>query len=148
MSSHLNAILTKPKLKTIATNTDSSYLETAHKSTQTEHLIALSPDEIIIFKDRLSIASCNKNLQIFVDTLNSKIVMSKPVLSTLPEPSTQIRLLNIQPSSTKGRQTKQPNREAENDQLIQMCSRKSTSPSLIVPQTDTAQLKVPEMCQP
>ena len=37
-----------------------------------------------------------------MDTVNSTIVMSRPNLSTSPEPETQIGLLKIQPSALKG----------------------------------------------
>ena len=73
-----------------------------------------NPDEVISFSDGISIATFQKNLQIFVDTLRSEIVIAKPILSSPPEPSSQIGPLQIQSSSNKGNETRLPHSEAEN----------------------------------
>ena len=78
------------------------------KSTNTELLIVLSPDEVIELKDGLTIATFTKNLQIFVNTLQSDIVFGKPKLSRPDSPNTQIGILNIPPSFHKGSQTRKP----------------------------------------
>ena len=105
----------------------------------------LTPNDVITFAYGLSIAKYDKNLVIFVDTENSEIVvMVKPVLSKPPEPTTHIGLLSIQPTTNKGSQTKPPNNDCENKQLIHMCSRK---PTILFPQLVKAQLKIPDLCQ-
>ena len=126
------------------------------KSTNTEPLIVLSPDKLIEFKGGLTIASFNSSLKIFVETLNSTIVMSKPNLESPPEPTTQIGLLKVQPTSSKANQTKPaPTRrkyqerapenlsdsDSENQELIRMCSRKPTRPTMFVPQSKRDELK-------
>ena len=63
-----------------------------HKGTQTEPLIILTPDEWLTFSDATTIASFTNNIRIFVDTVNSSIVMSRPNLSTPREAETQIGL--------------------------------------------------------
>ena len=111
------------------------------KATNTEPLIILSPGELIEFQDGLTIASFSNSLKIFVETLNSTIVMSKPNLETPPEPTTQIGLLKVQPTGTKANQTKLPYTDRENDQLIQRCSRKPTRVSMFVPESKIKLLK-------
>ena len=69
--------------------------------------------------------------------------MSRPNLSTPPEPETQIGLLKIQPSASKGIQTK-PSVSTKNDQLEDMCARKPTRPSLVIPKCKRDTLIVPE----
>ena len=83
------------------TNTNSVRIHTCDKATNTEPLIVISPDELIKFQDGLTIATFNESLKIFVETLNSKIVMSKPNLESPPEPTSQIGLLKVQPTSSK-----------------------------------------------
>ena len=72
-------------------------------------------------------------------------MMTKPNLSTPPEPTSQIGLLKTQPCASKGNQTRLPHTTEENLELISMCARKPTRPSLIVPQTVRAQLKIPQL---
>ena len=89
-------------------NTDVSNVHMEDKSTNTEPLIVLSPDEVIEMKDGLTIATFTKNLQIFVDTLQSDIVFCKPKLSRPDSPNTQIGILNILPSFHKDSQARKP----------------------------------------
>ena len=114
MSNHLNSLITKNQIRSMSTNTDSSSLSTCEKATQTEPLIVLTPGEINTFKDGLTIASFQKALQIFVDTVGSDIVMTRPNLSTPKEPTSQIGLLKIQPSTSKANQTRFPLSDEEN----------------------------------
>ena len=137
MSNHLNSLITKNQIRSMSTNTDSSSLSTCEKATQTEPLIVLTPDEIITFKDGLTIASFQKALQIFVDTVGSDIVMTRPNMSTPKEPTSQIGLLKIQPSACKANQTRFPLSDEENQEFISMCARKPTRPSLIIPQSSS-----------
>ena len=92
-------IWTKPT-RSIEVNTDQSRIHTVDKGTKTEPLIILTPDELVTFSDGITIASFTNNIRIFVDTVNSTIVMLRP--NTPPEPETQIGLLKIQPSASKG----------------------------------------------
>ena len=80
--------------------------------------------------------------------MGSDIVMTKPNLSTPKEPTSQIGLLKIQPSASKANQTRFPYYEDENQQMISMCAKKPTRPSLMIPQKIRAQLKVPKLDQP
>ena len=154
MVHHLNTVLLNQNTRNVETNTDSSRVYTCDKSTKTEPLIVLSPDKLIEFKDGLTIASFNHSLKIFVETLNSTIVMSKPNLESPPEPTTQIGSLKVQPTSSKANQTKlapteRKNQEwawddlsdSENQELIRMCSRKPTRPTMFVPQSKRGALK-------
>ena len=131
MANHLNAKLLLAPTRSIETNTDLVRVFTADKATSTEHLIILSPDKLISFKDGLTIASFGDSLKIFVETLNSTIVMSKPNLETPPEPTTQIGLLKVQPTGTKANQTTLPHSESKNVQLIEMCSRNPQDPACL-----------------
>ena len=97
MAHHLNTLLLNQNTRNVETNTDSSIVHTCDKSTNTEPLIVLSPDKLIEFKDGLTIASFNNSLKIFVET----IVMRKPNLESPLEPTTQIGLLKVQPTSSK-----------------------------------------------
>ena len=148
MSDHLTSLITKNQIRSVSTNTEVSSLSTCDKATQTEPLIVHNPDEVISFKDGLTIATFQKALQIFVDTVGSDIVMTKLSLSTPKEPTSQIGLLKIQPSASKANQTRFPYSEDENQEMISMCARKPTRPSLIIPQKIRAQLKVPKINQP
>ena len=94
-------ICTKPT-RSIEVNTDQSRIHTVDKGTQTEPLIILTPDELVSFSDGITIASFTNNIRIFVDTVNSTIVMSRPNLSTSPEPETQIGLLKFSLVPQKG----------------------------------------------
>ena len=60
------------------TNTDISNISTCDKSTNTEPLIVITPDEILELGEKLSLLTFDKSLKIFVDTLNSDIVFCKP----------------------------------------------------------------------
>ena len=73
--------------------------------------------------------------------------MTKTNLSTPKEPTSQIGLLKIQPSASKANQIRFPYSD-ENQEMISMCARKPTRPSLIMPQKIRAQLKVPKINQP
>ena len=141
MASHLNKLLTEKHTRSIEVNTDSSRIHSEDKATQTEPLIILTPDEISQFRDGLTIATFTNNIQIFVDTLNSQIIMSRPNLCTPPEPTTQVGLLRIQPSATKGSQTKT---SPENTEESPTCQRKPTRPSLVVPKCRRDLLKIPQ----
>ena len=88
------------------TNTEISSLLTVDKSTNTEPLIILSPDEVIDLQDGLTLLSYDKNIRIFVDTVSSNIVYCKPKLNKPDNPSTQIGILNMIPAFNKGSQTK------------------------------------------
>ena len=74
--------------------------------------------------------------------------MTKTNLSTPKESTCQIGLLKIQSSASKANQTRFPYSEDENQEMISMCARKPTSPSLLIPQMIRAHLKVPEIDQP
>ena len=52
MAHHLNTLLLNQNTRNVETNTDSSRVHTSDKSTNTEPLIVLSPDELIEFKER------------------------------------------------------------------------------------------------
>ena len=123
MSTHLEQIISNKTLETIGTNTEISYLTTADKRTQTEPLIVLLPDDIITWSDGLTITIFKASRQIFVDNIQSEIVLAKPALSTPREPTTPICRLNIQTSANKGSQTKVTHTEEENIDLIQMCAK-------------------------
>ena len=131
MANHLNKLLTDKPTRSIGVNTDSSRVHTEDKSTQTDPLIILTPDEIVEFRDGLTIASFTNNIRVFVDTINSQILMSRPNLSTPPEPSTQVGLLRIQPSASKGIQTRLPNNKPEEatynhmDKVTPVCDKKN-----------------------
>ena len=88
------------------TNTDITCLEMVDKATNTEPLIVISPDEILDLGNKLSLLTFEKNLKIFVDTLNSEYIFCKPKLSRGPSPTTQIGLLSAQPAASRGSQTK------------------------------------------
>ena len=194
MAQHLNSQLLGQYTRNVETNTDSIRVHTCEKATNTEPLIILSPDELIKFQDGLTIASFNESLKIFVETLNSRIVMSKPNLECPPEPTSQIGLLKVQPTSSKANQFPVPRMETaipdsaeiilsdsdsddreqpstsavnilqkfpkenshvdkheivlsdsdsdrENQELIKMCSRKPTRPSMFVPKDKRRELK-------
>ena len=149
----------------------------------------ISPDELIKFQDGLTIATFNES-----ETLNSKIVKSKPNLESPPEPTSQIGLLKVQPTSSKANQFPVPpiNRvipdsteivlsdsdsdiqeqtttstanhfqispkerttavtdeivlsdsdsDSENQELIRMCSRKPTRPTMFFPKSKRDELK-------
>ena len=49
-------------------------------------------NQILEFTDRFTIVTYDKNMNIFAETLDSKIAMSRPVLSTLPKLTNQIEL--------------------------------------------------------
>ena len=68
---HLNT-----QYRSIKTNRDSVRVFSADKATNTEPLIILSPDELISFKDGLTIGFFSDALKIFLENLNSTIVMS------------------------------------------------------------------------
>ena len=87
-------------------NTDISNVTTEEKSTQTEPLIVISPDEVLELGEKLSLLTFDKGLRIFVDTLNSDIVFYKPNLTRSKSPTTQIGLLAAQPTANRGSQTK------------------------------------------
>ena len=76
MAQHLNSQLLGHHMRNVESNTDSVRIHTYDKATNTEPFIVISPDELIKFQDGLSIAAFNESLKIFVETLNSKIVMS------------------------------------------------------------------------
>ena len=78
MAQHLNSQLLGHHMRNVETNIDSVRIHTCDKASNTEPLIVISPDELIKFQDGLTIATFNESLKIFVETLNSKIVMSKP----------------------------------------------------------------------
>ena len=143
MAEHIEKMICTKTTRSIEVNTDQSRIHTADKGTQTEPLIILTPDELVSFSDGITIASFTNNIRIFVDTVNSTIVMSRPNLSTPPEPETQIGLLKIQPSASKGIQTK-PSVSTKNDKLEDMCARKPTRPSLVIPKCKRDTLIVPE----
>ena len=103
MAQHLNSQLLGHHIRNVET-TDSVRIHTCDQATNTEPLIVISPDELIKFQDGLTIATFNESLKIFVETLNSKIVMSKPNLESPPEPTSQIGLLKVQPTSSKANQ--------------------------------------------
>ena len=84
MANHLERHLLEPSTRSIEVNTDSIRVHTAEKATNPEPLIILSPDELIEFSDGLTITLFDKSLRIFVHTLNTNIVMSKPNLETPP----------------------------------------------------------------
>ena len=128
MANHLARHLLEPSTRSIEVNTDSVRVHTADKD---EPLIILCPDELIEFSDGLTIASFDKSLRIFAETLNSKIVMAKSNLETPPDPTTQIGLLKVQ---LKANQTKLPHTDQENEQLIEICSTKPTRPLMFVPE--------------
>ena len=88
------------------TNTEISCLEMVDKATNTEPLIVISPDEILDLGNKLSLLTFDKNLKIFVDTLNSEYNFCKPKMSRCESPTTQIGLLAAQPAACKGSQTK------------------------------------------
>ena len=75
------------------------------KDTNTDPLIILTPDEVIKFRDGLTIASFDKCLKIFVDTVGSDNVFCNPSLERAT-PTTQIGLLNSLPGYSKSSQTK------------------------------------------
>ena len=194
MTQHLNSQLLGHHTRNMETNTDSVRVHTCDKATNTEPLIVISPDELIKFQDGLTIATFKESLKIFVETLNSKIVMSKPNLECPPEPTLQIGLLKVQPTSSKANQfpvprmkTVIPDRteiilsdsdsddqeqpttsaanhhqmsprdkpsahtdeivlsdsdsDSENQELIKMCSRKPTRPTMFVPKDKRDELK-------
>ena len=88
------------------TNTEISCLKMVDKATNTEPLIVISPDDILELGEKLSLLTFDKSLKIFVDTINSNYIYCKPRLSRSSTPTTQIGLLNAQPSACKGSQTK------------------------------------------
>ena len=102
MAEHIEKMICTKPTRSIEVNTDQSRIHTVDKGTQTEPLIILTRDELVSFSDGITIASFTNNIRIFVDTINSTIVMSRPNLSTRPEPETQIGLLKIQPVRQKG----------------------------------------------
>ena len=71
----------------------------------TEPLIILTPDEVVAFQDRLTVASFKESLNIFIETLHSDIIYCKPRLSRPVTPTTQIGLLNCQAGYSRGNQT-------------------------------------------
>ena len=143
MAEHIEKMICTKPTRSIEVNTDQSRIRTVYKGNQTEPLIILTPDELVTFSDGITIASFTNNRRIFVDTVNSTIVMSRPNLSTPPKPETRIGLLKIQPSASKGIQTK-PSISTKNDQLEDMCARKPTRPSLVIPKCKRDSLIVPE----
>ena len=104
MGQHLESTLTNKPVRGVCTKTDSSCLTTCEKSTQTDPLIVFESDEAISFKDGLTVANYQKAVQIFIDTVGSEIMMTKPNLSIPAEPTSQIGLLKIQPCASKGNQ--------------------------------------------
>ena len=88
------------------TNTDISCTQMVDKSTNTEPLIVITPDEILDLGEKLSLLTFDKGLKIFVDTVNSQYKFLKPNLSRSTTPTTQIGLLKAQPSACRGSQTK------------------------------------------
>ena len=60
------------------TNTQISCLEMVDEATNTEPLIILTPDEVVAFRDGLTIASFKESMNIFIETLNSDIMYCKP----------------------------------------------------------------------
>ena len=100
MAEHIEKIICTKSTRSIEVNTDQSRIHTVDKRTQTELLIILTPDELVTFSDGIISASFTNNIRIFVDTVNSTIVMSRLNLSTPPKPEIQIRLLKIQPSAS------------------------------------------------
>ena len=194
MTQHLNSQLLGYHTRNVETNTDSIRVHTCDKATNTEPLIVLSPHEMIKFQNGLTIAAFNESLKIFVETLNSDIVMSKPNLECSPEPTSQIGLLTVQPTSSEANQfpvprmktvipdsteiilsesdsddQEQPTTSAanhrqmsprekpsavteeivlsdsdsdrENQELIRMCSRKPTHPTMFVRKAKRDELK-------
>ena len=89
------------------TNTDISNISTCDKSTNTEPLIVISPDEILELGEKLSLLTFEKSINIFVEALHTDIVFCKPDLARKTSPTTQIGLLAPQPTTNRGCQTKQ-----------------------------------------
>ena len=116
MAHHVNTLLLNQNPRNVERNTDSSRVHTCDKSTNSEPLIVLTPDELIEYRHGLTIVSFNNSLKIFVETLNSTIVMSKPYLESPPEPTTEIGLLKVQPTSSKANQTTLPPTERKNEE--------------------------------
>ena len=103
------------------TNTDISNISTCDKSTNTEPLIVITPDEILELGQKLSLLTFDKSLKIFVDTLNSDIVFCKPDLARKASPTTQISLLTAQPTVNRSSQTnKNTPVGANQDHLLHM----------------------------
>ena len=98
-------------------NTDISNVSTEEKSTQTEPLIVISPDEVLELGEKLSLLTFDKGLKIFVDTLNSDIVFCKPNLARSKNPTTQIGLLAAQPTANRGSQTRDETKD-ESSKII------------------------------
>ena len=136
---HLERQLLQPPTRSIEVNTDSVRVHTADEAVNTELLIILSPDILTEFSDGLTIVSFNESLRIFVETLNSSIVMSKP---------SQIGLLKTQLTSSKANQSKLPNSDPENEQLIQIYSRKPTRLSMFVPEAKRKLIKAQILIMP
>ena len=86
MAHHLERQLIGHPTRNVQTNTESVRVHTCDKATNTEPLIVLTPDELLNFQDGLTIASFTESVRIFIDTINSNIVMIKPRLETPPEP--------------------------------------------------------------
>ena len=141
MANHIEKQLFCNQTRSIEVNTEQSRVHSKDKSTQTEPLIILTPDEITQFRDGLTIATFTNNIQVFVDTLNSQILMSRPNLSTPPEPSTQVGLLKIQSSASRSVQTKHTDSQSQDE--FPMCQRIPTRPSLVVPEWRKAKLRLP-----
>ena len=136
MAHHLERQLIGHSTRNVQTNTESVRVHTCEKATNTEPLIVLSPDELLHFQDGLTIASFTESVKIFIDTINSNIVMSKPRLETPPDPSTQIGLLSVQPTSSKGNQFPVPplKSEYENPEVTNSVSDVDSS---VKPSTNT-----------
>ena len=113
MVHHLERQLIGHLTRNVQTNTEPVTVHTCDKATNTEPLIVLTPNELLNFQDALTIASFTESARMFIDTINSNIVMSKHRLETPPEPSTQIGLLRVQPTSSKGNQYPVPPLKSE-----------------------------------
>ena len=111
------------------TNTTLSGLHTANKATNTDPLIILTPDEVTEFQDGLTIATFQKCLNIFIDTMNSDIVQSKARLSRPGTPSTQIGLLNCMAAFNKGTQ-------ADQDSINEQANRGNQTTNPVPPPTN------------
>ena len=83
MAEHIEKLICTKQTRSIEVNTKQSRIYSVDKGTQTEPLIILTPHELLTFSDGISIATFTNN---FVDTVNSSIVLSRPSLSTPPEP--------------------------------------------------------------
>ena len=83
MSKHLELSITYHSSRCFECNTDRSRVHSEDWTTQTKPI--MTPDEVP--------TTFSNNIQVILETLNSLTVMSRPVLTTPPEPTSQVGLL-------------------------------------------------------